>query len=623
MIRKYISILILGTLISTASAQQNTTTQQGGQELHKEITLEKDFVPEVKKATKKNALPKVKKIDVPARTSVSYSDWANPIDVPTTIPTMMPYGYRTAHNFSDKRGYLDVGGGMAANFVGSAGYRIIDTDKTTLGAWLQHNSTWAGKNSTKYITDDSQRLKQQFNDNKLGLNLDHRIGTGTLSLSAMGHFDSFNYYGATNESWADANKQTFTEFGIKAGWDGEVDLKEHTLSYGVGLSLNHAGYDKALLNYMKAAKENVFNFTLGAEYQINNDISAGLEFEGDYVNTRLTSGNRNYFLLTASPYLLWENHAVRAQLGADILLGKPQLYDFSGDFANGIDNKKVHVSPNVKLDFNLADGAAFYIDISGGKILNTLSNLAIMNRYSAPWGGTLNTFSPFDGEAGFKIGPFAGFSMRVFAGYGFFNNDINAVVPNILFNGSNQEQLNYLVADNSMPIANNYAGLKARGIYLGGELNYSYRSIVDAHAGIKYAPSDDDVNSTGWNNSYPLDGIDGACLVGNFDLKIKPIRKLTIDLGLELRSQRSVLEYTPNYIPDPNMLDDYVINNSSEYQWFDLDDVINLHAGASWRFDKVVSLWVKGNNLLNRKWDVMPGMGAQKLNIMAGVGLVF
>ena len=214
--RIYISLLIIALSVSTATAQQNTTPQNG-QELHKEITLEKDFVPEVKKATKKNVLPKVKKIEAPARTTVNYSDWANPIEVPTSIPTMMPYGYRTAHNFSDKRGYLSVGGGMAANFVGSAGYRIIDTDKTTLGIWLQHNSTWAGKNSSKLISSDSQRLKQQFNDNFLGLDLKSRIKSGTLSFSALGHLDSFNYYGSTDENWAENNKQLFTEFGTKAG----------------------------------------------------------------------------------------------------------------------------------------------------------------------------------------------------------------------------------------------------------------------------------------------------------------------------------------------------------------------------------------------------------------------
>ena len=60
-----------------------------------------------------------------------------------------------------------------------------------------------------------------------------------------------------------------------------------------------------------------------------------------------------------------------------------------------------------------------------------------------------------------------------------------------------------------------------------------------------------------------------------------------------------------------------MVESSVVFKWArdffygDMDDMIDLHVGASYRFDKVLTLWVKGNNLLNRKWDYMPGMGAQ------------
>ena len=103
---------------------------QDNKNLNKEITLEKDIAPLEKKAVKKNELPKVKK---PATTGtkaqLGYSDLTSPIDVPTTIPTLLPYGYRTAHNFSDKRGYLDIGAGTQANFRVDFGYRILNEDR--------------------------------------------------------------------------------------------------------------------------------------------------------------------------------------------------------------------------------------------------------------------------------------------------------------------------------------------------------------------------------------------------------------------------------------------------------------------------------------------------------------
>ncbi|MBQ1724098.1 MAG: hypothetical protein II034_09900, partial [Muribaculaceae bacterium] len=160
------------------------------QELNKEITLEKDFVPVEKKATKKNALPVViqpAKNETP--TTLKYSDWAQPTAVATSIPTMLPYGYRTSHIFSDKRGYFDFGIGSQLNMVGSTGYRLVDDEHTKLSLWLQHNSSWSGKNTSPLAIDD-HKLKQKFNDNVLGIDLNHRFSKGLLDAGGSLHFDN-------------------------------------------------------------------------------------------------------------------------------------------------------------------------------------------------------------------------------------------------------------------------------------------------------------------------------------------------------------------------------------------------------------------------------------------------
>ena len=638
----HIIAFLLAFVASGAHAQQTGTNgQQNKQELHQEITLQKEFVPVEKKATKKNTLPTVKKAAAPAHTNVSFSDWAKPIDVPTTIPTMMPYGYRTAHNFSNKRGYLDLGGGMAANFVGSAGYRIIDRENLTLGAWMQHASTWTAKNSTKLISNDALRQKQKFNDNAFGVDLMSRMRGGTLNVGARVHFDSFNYYGGndptTGHHYAPFDStQMFSEFGVLGAWEGIATLSDHELSYNVGANFNHAGYDKARPygNFASGDKENLLNVTLGAEYAINEQTSVGLELQGDYVNhrnadyllsdgvTRVTRGTDDYFLTTISPYFGWENHAVRVRLGADMVLGNLNMRKFQdvshdeaaiyGDKQSGA---RFHVSPNVQFDATFTDGAAFYVDLGGGKTLNTLSDLAAQNRYSDPNAiYRFNSFSPFDGEAGFKIGPFAGFSMKVFGGYGIFLGDLNAVLTNYrVMTEMGEELVRHRMAFSP------YATFKFRGFKIGGELNYKYRSLVDAKASLVYTPSDDDIYPNAWNKGYSLDGFDGACLLANLDIKVTPIRQLQLDLGLQVRGMRSQIVQFPASIESWNT-ESVSLN---EYDYFDLDDMYNLHAGASWKFDKTLTLWVKGNNLLNRRYDVLAGMGAQKFNIMGGFALVF
>ena len=600
----YISMLAALLAMAGATAQNNDK-----KDLTKEITLEKDFVPVEKKATKKNTLPTVKKVSAPSKTKLDYSDWSEPTTVPTSIPLLLPYG-----NFSDKRGYLQVGGGMQANFTGSAGYRILDTEQNTLGIWVQHNSTWAGKNGSKLILDEAERLKQKFNDNVIGVDFENNNKAGTFSAALRGHFDSFNYYGGHSEAWDNDNKQSFTELGAQLGWEGApMMLRDSEFGYHAGIGVNHAGYDKTLFETVKGAKEFVLNFNVGATYQLGKG-TLGLDLTGDYVNFKCEtdskfyifddnadlnfSNKHNHFMLTLSPYYQWQNNIFRALLGADIVLGDIRLFD---------DTKKVHVSPRVQLDIDIVDGAAFFVDITGGKTLNTLSAMASLNRYSDPMGYYWNSYSPFDGRAGFKIGPFSGFSAQIYGGYGVFRSDINAMLR--LNQGMSESTQPNLIPDHLLYATSHYMNIKARGAYFGGELAYKYRSLIEAKASFLYTPVDEEVDLNEWYKGYSFDGLDGANLDAKFNLRVTPIRPLAIDLGLHYRSGRSYLE------PKDNSYTKLI------YQ--DMDDIINLHVGASYRFDKVLTLWVKGNNLLNRKWDYMAGMGAQGISFLGGVSLVF
>ena len=54
-----------------------------------------------------------------------------------------------------------------------------------------------------------------------------------------------------------------------------------------------------------------------------------------------------------------------------------------------------------------------------------------------------------------------------------------------------------------------------------------------------------------------------------------------------------------------------------------MKDVINLHAGANYRLNSMVSLWLQAHNLLNRRYDVLYGMGAQRIGFMVGASITF
>lgn len=609
------------------------------QELNKEITLEKDFVPVEKKATKKNALPVVvqpAKNETP--TTLKYSDWAQPTAVATSIPTMLPYGYRTSHIFSDKRGYFDFGVGTQLNMVGSVGYRVIDDPKTKLSLWLQHNSTWSGKNTTIVIPDD-EKLKQKFNDNVIGVDLNHLFDKGTLDAGATVHFDKFNYYGGTNEVWDggpittydwDENKQSFIDITMRGKWQSRVSIADRDFDYYVGMRFNHAGYNKSFTTQYKGAKENHITANVGAAYQFSGVAGVGADVAVDYLKRKYASewGDRisdNMTMITLHPYYSYVGERASASLGVNL------NFSFS-------DGAAIRLAPNVKINYNFVDGASLYANATGGKQLNTLQSMAAVNRYSDPLGGYGNTFVPIDAEAGFKIGPFRGFSLKIYGGYGIFKNDQLVALPidNYYFTADPYSYNPYYMTsfyqhNPSIVLMKNqffapvyYKGFNTRGVKFGAELNYKYRSLAELDIKAVFAPQSRDVDGK-YIKGYTL-GLDRAKTVVNVDLKVNPLRALTVNLGFDYRGGRyNVNDYS--YTKVGPWLDDvgqYDFSQSfSSRGTCDLSNVLNLRAGASYRFDKVLTLWVQAANLLNKQWDVTTGMGAQKLNVMGGIQLVF
>ena len=606
----YVSILLAAFALCGAYAQDNT-------KLNKEITLEKDIAPLEKKAVKKNELPKVKQPTAKGQKSaLGYSDLTTPIEVPTTIPTLLPYGYRTAHNFSDQRGYLDIGAGTQANFRVDFGYRIIDEEREKLGLWFNHNSTWNGKNSSKVVDVDENRNKQKYNDNVLAVDYSRAIGTGTLTLGAKAHIDNYNFYGGWNSvdfiggpslnsayDW-DKEKQTFVDFNINAGWKSRFNLLDKPLLYNVGLQYGHAAYDKPFnKDYKHGAHDNWGILNLGGSYNINELTTAGLAIKGEYLRRgakAIANSELDLFdevgMITLSPTYTIHGDMYKLQLGVNAHLS------FS-------DGAVFRLSPNVRFNLALVDGFTFYANALGGKLLGYRVPTHYANhRYDYPFLMYGSIYTPLDAEAGFKIGPFQGLSGKLSVGYAIVKKQ-----PGICYYDLNPTDYP------SLPLAtgmmSTYTVIDGRGYWVGAELNYKYRSLIEANASIKFAPHDDEFYATDKHyNNYKFD-VDRASTVGNFDIKVHPWRPLTFDVGFEYRGGRMALfNY---YLSSP----DYT--NKIMYEFVDMDDVINLHAGANYRLNNNVALWLQAHNLLNRRYDILYGQGAQRIGCMVGASFTF
>ena len=566
-------------LAGSAVSAQNTLT--------KEITLDKDYVPIERKATKTNALPATVERTA-EKTPLDYSQWSVPTVVPSDIPTMLPYGYNTTKEWSKQRGYVDFGIGTQLNIVGNAGINILNTEKYKLGVWYQHLSSWMGKNKANIPYRDGvlPQYKQKFNDNKFGVNFRSEFYAGTLDVMARGHLDKYNLYAASEDM-----NHNMLEVGINANWKSRTAPNE--FNYRVGLDYNFLKFLD--MQYQRAkTKEQDFKINFSGEYQSGDyshaGINAELEILNQNVDYRWESGKSSVpeqtisgssdGMVTLNPYFLYSKTKLRALIGAVINLSWG-----TGPF--------FRIAPRVGLDYAITNGVGVYLKAEGGKRINTISKMHQISRYWCPNVNFYDTYSPLDGEIGVKAGPFNGFSAHALFGYGIFKD---AIVPTAC---SAAKYFEYRI--------NNMSGWKA-----GVGVNYKYRSLAEADLSFTYAPQKAE-------SGYML-GLDRAKAVMNARITVNPIEKLSVSLGYEMRLKRAL----ESPLSSEYFADVLVETAPLATTLKPLQNVHNLSLGARYTLLKSLTLWANAANILNKRWesygDYMYGQG---FNFMAGLEFRF
>lgn len=582
------------------------TLGASAQTLNKEITVDKDYVPVERKAVKQNVLPAVQKNAVDMNAKLNYSDWALPAAVPAKIPTMQPYGYLTNKNFDTKRGYATLGAGSQLNLLGNAGYRVLDDANNTLALWVEHNSTWLGKNSSERVDGDYQ-FKQKFNDNTIGADFTSRFDEGTMRINVRANFDTFNYYGdaglmigsdnVRNYHPDEFGNQSFNEFGVTGGWYSRE--ANRTFNYQIEAGVGHGGFKKSQFVDYNGVKETNFFVKLGGRYAVNDHTDAGAEVRFDYA----TYNDAPYFDLNTfkiapeednsqgiariSPFVRFHRDNVMLRIGANIDIAINAGTTF-------------RIAPNVKLDYAFAPGVGLSLDINGGKSINHLWQMKAANRYVNPSVRYGTTFVPVDVEAALNIGNFGGFSAKLFGGFAsckdtklpFFSSN-----PSI-YPAAGNDLLYFDMFSTTV-----YQTLDISGWKAGAELAYKYRSLVDAKVRFTYSPQDKDEGC--------VLGLDRPEYVVDANITVTPISKLAVSLGYEMRGKRAMWSHQ--------------ITADGHDNWYkvELDDAMNLKLGASYRLLDNLSLFVNANNLMNKQWDVLLGQGAQKLSVMGGASITF
>lgn len=573
------------------------------QELNESVTIEGRYAPDIIKTDKIYTFPTRQhttlEMTVPQYSLQSVVTNFRPelMYLPATAWRARPTGF-------SNRGYADLNVGSWLNSDLSAGYRIIDDDRTTLSVYLQHNSTSLWK---PYTDVDTKRFRY---DETLAVQWQQKIAdAGSLHAALSYHLRYFNYYSFPLSNGLKTPTQTVNDAAIRLGWFSPA--KADVLDYNVNLAWRMFNYRSLTLSdgtTFRGDRENHFAIdgylqTANSDnaFRLNGSLNMLTYNKSNFYDSPIVeairadfnplvaddifSAPKNYGLITLTPSWVFNHNNFHFNIGfsADLSMHVPGTTDDT-HYAF------FHIAPNVNVEWgNRYIG--LYAKANGGSSLNTLASAADRNYYMIPlmsYQQPMHTIT--DARLGINIKPVGGFAARFEAGY-----SIQQHTPTGTWIGETGYN----------------PGLNLHGVNMTAAITYSPFRYICAKGSFTFTPQH---YSTGTFNGY-----DRPLYQVNASLESNPIRQLHLCVEYDLRAGRRIYGY--ELIPLPN-----VITNETPLHRLvkaDLRNIANLNFRASYDITERISLSLTAINLLNRRVETLPGLPDNGLEIYGGLSLKF
>lgn len=584
---------VAGTLTLSATAQTTSTKPDTDEaRLKKEITVDRSIVPQLREAKRLNLAPAVV-LPTAKSGQLDYSARTVTARVPALFSVLSPAAYDDSIPTDNSRGYVMAGYGPTLDALVSAGYNVINTSSTQLGAWIQFDGTFFHHKledmNPSYETSPTTggpdfNLLFRRNTFTGGVSLSQAIGkSSALDLDLTYTFDKYNspeltydYLSAISPGPIAVNtiRKHVNRFDGKATFSSTVN----DLRYSIGAKYNIFAFGNNP-SVTAADKQNVYE--IGGVLRTNPDDESQAMLSVSYTGIHdsnypidFTTGEIKYKesynqgLGTIMPTYRYESGKFVADLGVRL-----DLTVNSG--------KAFHIAPNVKVSWLPSDAFTLWAKASGGEVQNTLASLYSFTPYIASDICYRNSHVPVTLDAGFMVGPFKSAYVKVFGGWAKANDWL---MPSYYKNGIGMRQIDI------------------DGWHAGIALGYSYRRIADIEVSAEIAPQDEDKGYYLWR--------DRAKRVINADLTLRPIEPLEVNLGWELRGGRAVYTNEQTRIINQWHFDDY-------------STLSNVSASGRWTFNPMVSVFLNIENILNHKNVNYLGEGGRGIHGMAGFSLKF
>ncbi len=577
-------IIYIGAAVAVSGAS--------AQDLSTEITVDRTVVPRERPATRPAGFLPEPYTPAVSRPSLFPSEYFNPSTLTPGISTLRPANWPLDATHTPYRGYASIGYFPALNIGANAGYRLIDTGRSSLGAWLQYSGA-------QYKATDYQDIKDTYksHDFTIGINGRHCFNPRSV-LSASADFS----LGAQSRPWGadDTFSRTASTFRFDAGFESSTGR----VAYAIGASAAHFGFNKVAptSDYPKLRQTDLsLRGSIGLTREDGNSRWLGLDIESQILFTNIgpkspgseasqVPGSATLSATALRPFVSFDNEKGKIRLGLDLSM------------ATGDGDATYRIAPNVFAAWTPSPQFMAYAKATGGQRLNPVRQTHTLLPWLLTQGVAPRTDIPYQARVGLQYGPWKGFNAEIFGQYA---KAESAIMPAIVLDPK------YVKS------ALGYYNIK--GWQFGAELQYKFSQPYALRLAGTFSPSRD------WYAD-----LDRARFTLDAAVTASPIPALDITLSYQLRAGRHVDVFKPRPTPvEPEPTPGDFTNPTSKtpglsnYTPLQLHNISSLNLAAAYRITPRLTAFARGENLLGHSALDHTGVGLQGIHGLAGIAYKF
>ncbi|MCM1521461.1 MAG: hypothetical protein NC039_02280 [Muribaculaceae bacterium] len=570
----------------------------GAQTLHQDINVDQETAPVLREAARIPILPQVQ-LPALSKTALPYSPKVVSTRVPGVISTLEPAAWADPDAAPDTRGYVTGGIFPLLNAAVSAGYRLVDNDRTRLSLWGQYDGRLYHRGRTAPLTG-AKPHKMLWRDHTATAGVDLHQTIGSRAILDAGIDYTYGYHNLWSEkgNGIDDYSHASSHFNVNASYSSSAE----GLDYSIRAKFNRFAFTKAtsahdvidltlldrdLVGQSLFGVGGTGSLAVGETSHVALDLDLHMLHTGDHLSARIpytindisavdgaTSG-----IFSVRPRFVNRNGATSVTIGAvmDVAIKSGKALNFA---------------PDVTLAWMPSQIFGIEFKAKGGTVLNSVGSLyegvtPYLNTSLAYGSSRL----PYDLGGRLTFGPFLNFTVEGYFNWAKTDGWLMPVETYSILNGGAA-----------------FERLDLKGYKAGVDLRYDNGRNIEASVGWATAPSK---QFKGW-----YEWRDRARNVLNAEVTVRPLKPLAVTAGFELRSGRALYGY------DYGSADEATTTYYAPER-ISLGTVANLRLAASWRYTKRLTLFVSGENLLSRKWQEIGFRPSQGVTALIGASYKF